>query len=310
MAAPDQPTPTSTFPASTSPDQPAGVLNRRRFLTAAGMAGAVAAAATVIGCGDSTTPYVDAATQPEVDVLNFALNLEYLEATFYSYIVTGNDLDGSLTGGGPNPTGTPAQITFPNAQINDLFAEIYFDEMSHVAALRTALGQVAIARPQINLAALAAISASNYLQVARLFEDVGVTAYAGAAAALSGTNLTAAAQILAVEGFHAGALRLVAIQQNAPYPSTLAGYVPADGYDVKPADPGTVALAEAGPTTAAGGFFATAANGTPGQTNTFAGFAFQRTTSQVLAIVYGNSTAGTAKGAFFPNGVNGNITTV
>ena len=112
------------------------------------MAGAVAAAATVIGCGDSTTPYVDAATQPEIDVLNFALNLEYLEATFYSYIVTGNDLDGSLTGGGPSPTGTPAQITFPNAQINDLFAEIYFDEMSHVAALRTALGQVAIARPQ------------------------------------------------------------------------------------------------------------------------------------------------------------------
>ena len=79
---------------------------------------------------------------------------------------------------------------------------------------------------------------------------------------------------------------------------------------MKPADPGTVALAEAGPTTATGGFFATAANGTVGQNNTYLGFAFQRTSSQVLSIVYANGTAGTAKGGFFPNGVNGNIKTV
>ena len=286
------------------------VLNRRNFLAGVGAVTTIAAGAAVIGCGDSTLPYVDAATQPQVDILNFALNLEYLEATFYSYIVTGKDLDGSLTGGGPAPSGTPAQITFPNAQINDLFAEILFDETSHVSDLRTALGTVAVARPQLNLAALAAINASNYLQVARLFEDVGVTAYIGAAASLSGNNLTAAAQILAVEGFHAGALRLINIQQGAVYPATLAGYVPADGYDVKPADPGTVALAEAGPTTANGGFFATAANGTPGQTNIYPGFAYQRTSSQVLAIVYASTVAGTAKGGFFPNGVNGNITTV
>jgi hypothetical protein len=263
-----------------------------------------------MGCGDATLPYVDAATQPEVDTLNFALNLEYLEATFYAYLITGKDIDSSLTGGGPAPTGAPGQITFPNQQINDLFAEIYFDEVSHVSALRTALGQLAVARPQINLSALAAITAANYLQVARLFEDVGVTAYAGAAASLSGSNLTAAAQILAVEGFHAGALRLIAIQQGAAYPSGLAGYVPADGFDVKPADPGTVALSLAGPTTANGGFFATVANGTPAQTNTFAGFAFRRSASQVLGILYGNTAAGTAKGAFFPNGVNGNVTTV
>ena len=284
--------------------------NRRSFLAGVGAVTAAVAGTAVVGCGDSTDPYVDAATQGEANVLNFALNLEFLEATFYSYLVTGKDLDSSLTGGGPAPTGAPSQLTFPSAQINDLFAEIFFDEQAHVSALRTALGSVAIARPQINLAALATISASNYLQIARLFEDVGVTAYAGAAASLSGNNLTAAAQILSVEGFHAGALRLLAIQQGAAYPSSLAGYVPADGYDVKPADPGTVALAQAGPTTANGGFFATAANGTTGQNNTFIGFGYTRTTSQVLAIVYANSATGTAKGGFFPNGVNGSITAV
>lgn len=286
-------------------------VNRRSFLTGTGVgvAGALVTGAAVLGCGN-TSVYVDAQGQVESDVLNFALNLEYLEATFYSYIVTGKDIDSSLTGGGPAVQGAPAQITFANQQTADLFAEIAFDEISHVSALRSALSTLAIARPQLNLAALATIGAGNYIQHARLFEDVGVTAYAGAASSLTGNNVTAAAQILAVEGFHTGALRLVAIQQNAAYPLTLAGYVPTDGYDIIPADPGTVALSLAGPTSAKGGFFGTLANGTTGQSNTFPGFAFRRTTSQVLAIVYGSATTGTAKGGFFPNGVNGNIKTV
>ena len=288
----------------------AGV-DRRSFLAGAGVgiAGAVVAGAAVMGCGD-TSVYVDAQSQSEADVLNFALNLEYLEATFYSYIVTGQDLGASLTGGGPAPLNPPAQIAFANQQSADLFAEIAFDEMSHVSALRSALSTLAVARPQINLSALAPITAANYIQTARLFEDVGVTAYAGAASFLTGNNVTAAAQILAVEGFHTGALRLLAIQQNAAYPSTLPGYMPADGYDIIPADPGTVALALAGPTQAKGGFFATLATGTTGQANTFNGFAFRRTSSQVLAILYGSTTAGTVKGGFFPAGVNGNIKSV
>ena len=285
--------------------------SRRSFLagTGAGVASAIAAGAAVMGCG-SIAPYVDAASQGDVNILNFALNLEYLEATFYNYLVTGNDIDGSLTGGGPTPQNPPLKITFANQQTADLFAEIAYDEMSHVQALRSVLNSLAVQRPQINFAALATISASNYIQIARLFEDVGVTAYAGALGSLSSVNVSPTSQILAVEGFHTGALRLVAIQQGAAYPSTLAGYVPSDGYDIIPADPGTVALAMAGPTQSKGGFFATQALGTTGQSNTYNGFAFQRTTSQVLAILYGSATSGTAKGGFFPNGVNGAITAV
>lgn len=290
----------------------AGWWNRRNFLAGAGvgMASAFAAGAAVMGCG-STNVYVTAQGQSEADVLNFALNLEYLEATFYSYIVNGVDMDTGQTGGGPAVQNPPGRITFANQQSADLFAEIAFDEISHVGALRSALSSLAIARPLINFAALAPIGPANYIQHARLFEDVGVTAYAGAAALLTTpNNLTAAVQILAVEGFHTGALRLIAIQQGAAYPSTLPGYVPPDGYDIIPADPGTVALASQGPTAAKGGFFATQAIGTVGQANTFSGFAFRRTASQVLAILYGSAVAGTAKGGFFPNGVNGTIKTV
>lgn len=284
-------------------------VSRRRFLASAGM---VSATALAVGCSDSTAAYVDAATQPEIDALNFVLNIEYLQATLYAYAVTGKDLDSAFTGGGPAPTGAPSQITFPNQQIADVFAEIYFGDASHVAALRTAIGQgVAIARPQLNLAAIATVTAANIIPIARLLADVAATAYAGVIQRLTtDSNATALAQILAVEGFHAGALRLIAIQQNSGYPSSLPGYVPADGLDVKPGDPGTVALAQQGPTTANGGFFATASNGVPGQTNTFNGFAFQRSTSQTLAFLYNNKATGTAKGGFFPNGVSGNITTV
>jgi Ferritin-like domain len=279
-------------------------LNRRRFLTTLGAAGAVVAGTTVLaGCGTSGNA---SAGPSENDVLNFALNLEYLEATFYSYVVTGGDIPSTSTGGGPAPTGAPGgKPTFQTPEIADLFAEIYFDELSHVNDLRGVLGSAAVARPQLSLNALGTVSTSNYITFARLFEDVGVTAYAGAATDLSGTNLQYAAQILAVEAFHSGAIRLIDIQQAVPYlPSSV---VPSDGMDVPPYDPGSVSLAEAGPA-ANGAFFATA--GANGVDKTPAGFAYIRTTSQVLAIVYANSATGTAKGGFYPNGMNGNITTV
>jgi len=276
-------------------------LNRRNFLARLGAAGAAIAGGSVLaGCGSAgNMDMVQAAGPSEADVLNFALNLEYLEATFYSYVATGADIPSGSTGGGPAPTGAPgAKPAFANQQIADIFSEIYFDELSHVNDLRSALGSAAVARPQLNLGALGTVSTSNYITVARLFEDVGVTAYTGAATLLSSSNLQAAAQILAVEAFHAGALRLVAIQQGqTAYVSSAAK--PSDGYDVLPLDPGSSASAS-GPTSA-GGFFATAGasnSTTAQQSSTFPGLAYRRTTSQVLSIVYAASSG--SSGGFSP----------
>ena len=282
-------------------------LNRRNFLTGLGVTGAaVAGGALLAGCGGSGHRSVMAAGPSETDVLNFALNLEYLEATFYSYVVTGADIPSASTGGGPAPTGAPsATPSFQSQRIADLFAEIYFDELSHVNDLRAALGSSAVARPQLNLGALGTVSTANYITFARLFEDVGVTAYAGAATDLTGTNLQYAAQILAVESFHSGAIRYIAIEEAVPYLPTAV--IPADMLDVPPIDPGSNTAAEAGPTTQ-GAFFATA--GANGINKTLPGLAYTRTTSQVLAIVYANTATGTAKGGFFPSGLNGNIKTV
>lgn len=277
-------------------------LNRRRFMAALGMTGAAAGAALLTGCDTSvSSPAVAPYNPGQTDVLNFALNLEYLEATFYAFITTGADLPNSVLAGAGAVTGAPAaKLTFTGAnaaQITDMLNEIYYDEVNHVTDLRSVLGQAAVARPAINLAAAGAITATNALSIARQFEDVGVTAYAGVAASLTSTNLAYAAQILAVESFHAGALRLVSIQNP-----TIAAYAKADSLDVAPADIG-VGVATTGPT-AAGGFFATAGSASSTAASP-QGFAFTRTLSQVLAIVYANTASGTKQGGFFPSGVNG-----
>jgi hypothetical protein len=281
-------------------------LNRRKFMTGLGFAGA-AAGVGLLGCSGSSnmsggSGSVMAAGPSETDVLNFALNLEFLESTFYSFATQGVDLPSSLTAGGGSVTGAPtSKIVFPNQQITDIFNEIFFNEMSHVMDLQSLIGSGHVARPALNLAAAGAVTSSNIITIARQFEDVGTTAYAGAVSLLTGTNLQYAAQILAVEGFQAGALRLISLQQGA-------AFAQADSLDVLVGDPGAEVLASQGPT-AAGGFFATSgvANASSSVPQ---GTAFTRSTSQVLQIVYGAAgQTGVSKGGFFPNGLNGNIAT-
>ena len=236
-------------------------LNRRNFLAAFGMTGAAAGAGLMSGCNATTTTVpVNSASTAETNLLNFALNLEYLEATFYSFITQGTDLPSNLTVGGGAITGQPAQMAFTGTnaqQTTDLLNEIYFDELNHVTFLRSLLGSAAVARPAINLAAFGAITATNALPLARLLEDVGVTAYAGAIPSLSTSNATYASQILGAESSHAGAMRLISIQTGATFIST------GDMFDIIPYDPGSAALAAAGPSVS-GGFFPTYGGEGPG----------------------------------------------
>jgi hypothetical protein len=253
---------------------------RREFIKNIGMAGiGIAAGAMIEGCSNDSVSNAQSPAIPQTDVLNFALNLEYLEAEFYSVAVTGATLSSSVTGGTSNASGG-AKVTFTDSRVADIAAEISADETLHVKYLRTALGALAVAEPKINLNALGIgfTSQAQFLMLARAFEDTGVSAYAGAATLLSGNNLQAAAQILAVEAYHAGNIRLYVVQDGITVSAT-------DSQDVPPTEQH---------------FFPTDTNA----------LAIKRTTSQVLAIVYASSTPGTKSGGFFPSGVNGNINTV
>jgi hypothetical protein len=207
------------------------------------------------------------------------------------------------------------------SQIADLLNEVYFDDLNHVFNLRNILGSAAISRPAIYLANFGAITATNALSIARLLKDLALTAYAGAVTGISTSNATYIGQILGAESFHSGALRLISIQNP-----TIAADLPLTdglGYDVPPADIGT-GVATTGPT-ASGGFFPTsggaavpgvtdnAFTGTPGTCGSNA-FGYARTIQQVLQVLYGASNIapashGSFSGGFFPNGVNGNLTT-
>lgn len=253
-------------------------LLRRTFLKNVGLAGVgVAVGAMIDGCSTGST--TSAQTIPETDVLNFALNLEYLEAEFYSVAVTGSMLSSSVTGATSNASGG-GKVTFTDSRVADIAAEISADETLHVKFLRGALGSSAVAEPTINLNALGIgfATQAQFLTLARAFEDAGVSAYAGAATLLTGNNLQAAAQILATEAYHAGNIRLYVVQDGITAPAL-------DSQDIPPTEQH---------------FFPTDANG----------LAIKRTTSQVLSIVYANSAPGTKSGGFFPSGVNGNINTV
>ena len=255
--------------------------NRRSFLSKIALAGAATAAVSAIA------PNARAQSAPsDADILNFALNLEYLEAEFYTFATTGKSIDQmgiGVTGSGTAGTTTGgAKVDFSSSTIftGDIANQIASDERAHVTLIRgalTAAGAMPIARPAINLNALGIGfgGITDFLQLARAFEDVGVTAYAGAAPLITDKAvLGAAARIAEVEAEHAANIRLQVAKLGIP--TTLL-----DGADVLPPPTGSK-------------FFSVDSNG----------LTYTRTPGQVLFIVYGFK-SGVTSGGFFPAGVNG-----
>ena len=261
--------------------------NRRKFLKTLG---AATAAVTAIGVA---TPSAEAQSSTEVAVLNFALNLEYLEAEFYTYGQYGYGIEnfniktsGVAYGSNPTSGGTTTggkKVTFSNSLVftGPITAEIGSDERAHVVLLQSFLGSQAIAKPNLNLNALGIGfgSENEFLTLARIFEDIGVTAYAGAAYLLT-TPLViqTAARILAVEALHVGSIHTQIARLNITSPVL-------DGADLVP--PPTGAQNQYLPINIS--------NGLPAL----------RSVVQVLNLAYGG--AGLTQGGFFPSGINGSF---
>jgi Ferritin-like domain len=286
------------------------------------------------------------------DILNFALNLEYLEANFYNLAVNGVTIDKLSTPIGITGTGTQgvvvtkpnfAAVPFTSTTIKAYATETSIEEGKHVSFLRGALGSLAVAQPQLDLVnsfntlAMAAgigpafdpfASDANFLIGAYVFEDVGVTAYHGAAGSISSTAILGyAVGIHAVEAYHAGLVRtsinaydaasstpgalLKLTQQISAARSALAN--PSSSPTTQITNGGIMGADDQGIDNTVKVALEGASATYPSITIVDAdnnSIGFSRTPQQILAIVTGTSptAASPHTGVFFPAGLNGNIT--
>jgi hypothetical protein len=165
-----------------------------------------------------------------------------------------------------------------------MVAEIGANERAHVVLLRGALGSAAVAMPNIDLSALGFgfDNQNDFLRAARILEDIGVTAYSGAAGFLKTPDIiTAAAGLLGAEAEHAAGIRTQIGRLQIPTTAL-------DGVDLVPPPSGQARQVFS--------------------IDVSDGLVAARTPGQVLCLAFGGK-AGVKQGGFFPSGLNGSITT-
>lgn len=284
-------------------------VGRRNVLTSAAPAiivGAIAIAEAPLAHGAEAQPQ----PQPrgsDADIYRFALNLEYMEAEYYTLASTGRGLGPADIGPNPGAVNGGRRVAFSNPVLEGFAQELAANETAHVRFLRATLGASgAIPRPPVDfragfaqLAEAAGLGAdfdafqneTTFFLGSMVFEDVGITAYKGAAPLLQDKEvLKAAAGILAVEAYHMGMTRSV-LYRMGPRARGAANRIS----DARDRLDGPADLDQ-------GVELNGRANVVPADAN---GIVFSRTPQQVLRIVYGTDRPGVAGGGFFPAGVNG-----
>lgn len=271
---------------------------------AIGAAAAVPGGATVAAAATSQTGITDA------DIFTFALNLESLETEYYLRGTTGRGMSDADVGPNPGTVKGGHMVPWQNDDLRQFMVEVAENELAHVRFYRKVLGSAAVSRPNIDIAggfAAAAKSAGlgdnfdpfasemNFYLGGMLMEDVGVTAYRGAAPLLVNKDfLSSAAGIMAVEAYHMGMVRSTLYRMGTAARNAANAISDArdridGGRDV---DQGIVMNGRA--------------NIVPSDSD---GRAFARTPQQVLRIVYLTDRSGVSGGGIFPNGMNGKLRT-
>lgn len=197
---------------------------RAGFLRKAGLGGAALAGggALLAAPGAARAGHSDAVE--DVDILNFALTLEYLEASFYTQALGGSGTTGvpaSPARFGPKRIRGGRQFAGMGGRIrrsaHGYLSDIRDHEVEHVDFLRGQIGAGAVGPCQFAFSS-ALRDVEAFLDTAKLLENTGVMAYDGAIRYVdAGAVLQAGAQIATVEARHASYLNL--ITGDSPFPT-------------------------------------------------------------------------------------------
>ncbi|KAL6190812.1 hypothetical protein ACLB2K_037206 [Fragaria x ananassa] len=271
---------------------------------------------------------LEASTVPDsdVDLLEFPLNLEYLEAEFFLYGSLGFGLDRvapNLTSGGPKPIGARKAMLDPYTR--DVIEQFAWQEVGHLRAIkRTVKG---FPRPQLDLGAKSFAkvfdlafgrplkppfdpyaNSLNYLLASYLIPYVGLTGYVGANPKLQGpTSKRLVAGLLGVESGQDAVIRTMLYRQALvrvhPYGITVAEFT--NRLSDLRNKLGQMGLKDEG-------LLIPKYKGAEGKIrgNVLAGdsysVAYDRTPEEILRIVYGSGDE-RAPGGFYPKGADGRI---
>jgi hypothetical protein len=267
-------------------------VNRREFARRAMTTGIGASVAAAIGLRPGDVEAQAPTPSGDTDILNFALNLEFLEAEAFSVATTGRRLaDAGVATNGIGTAGATvggSQVAF-DARLSTVMQQLAFDEQTHIRLLQQALGSLAVAKPAINLGALGSgfASVNEFLVMAHQLESVGTSAYIGAGPLISSKSiLTTSTAIVGTEGQHLGVLRYLLFERGLQVPQRDPLDVPLPGATTGPNNNATNP----------GVLYVNNNALTPG-----------RTPSQVMAVLYGTTTTGASSGGLFPAGLNGAI---
>ena len=186
--------------------------SRGRFLRMVGGAGAAGALSLLVAaCGGNDESDDKAASSPaqpadrgsatgDLEIANYALTLEYLEADFYSKVIE----SGEVT----------------DRKIAELAKSIGENEQEHVDALSAMVKQMGgtpAAKPTTNFDDVLAGGPEKILATAATVENLGAAAYLGQAASIKSKEVLAAAlSIHSVEARHAAALNTLVDKTIVP----------------------------------------------------------------------------------------------
>lgn len=246
----------------------------------------------------------------DADILNFPLNLEYLETEYYLRGTMGRTLDEVMGTNMGGPVRGGRKVAFSTPVREGLLKNIAGNELAHVKFVSetvAALGGRPVPRPAIDFeAGFAGVaraaglpdfdpfaSEMDFFLGAMLFEDVGISGLKGLAPKIRSRRvLESASGLLASEGYHMGAVRSVLYKLGEPAHRRSAAISDLRDNLDGPDDRDQPVAIEG------------RANVVPANRN---GIAYSRTAEHVLNIVYNNPARGVIQGGFFPEGVNGRI---